>query len=799
MIGGGRDITGGHRARLLMCALVAASIAAAPAAHAKPPKTKASSGDKLVTVIGPPTYAPIVRSGSFGLRVPLAPLQGVAQSRLRAALIGASVAGRGERAIFETFSVRLRKRGQTKGHGRRDLGLVIRIAAHPALDPGLYRVRTAVIDPQRQIRQRLTFTVKVRRPMLRQPEPIVIKRTVNPWPFDSSSEPVAVPLRELSGRSWLSGITVSQTKPASSGDDQASGTLKLENSPQLQPRGAAVAQVAATGSFPLGTSKGEIEIDGRQLPAPVSVAYEVHSNAGKLWLVLLLAGSIALGWLTRVGLTRLIRRGEAQAQGHLLHEQMSNALHAHPDRAFREAVRQAVADLEVALDDRNPARVRAAVKAGHEKLDAELKRLKERGDAVAKRLSALATLIGRSWAVPPSVEAELSAIRSEIVIATTRLDAHHVDAAESATSEIETRLATRIATPAREWRDKVSPLVEALRTQSPNAPGSADQSVRTAAGAANTALANAAITASDASAKDLLTAVHAAKTAVGALLPIAQTAADATVVHVVQALGAAGVHPAALEPLQSHREAVSLTFEAAQRQDSSSFAPVVSMLATLGEQLRDQIRDNARQDADHEAMDTALERGDFVAAAVAATTPAATQVLPFRAFLADMGNLVVAKRTGLAESASAKGQPPQPVSLIRGLGIRVDRLSPLQELELTRRAVESARQLRSMLLGIAVLIVGYLFFADSWVGTTDDVAKVFLWGFTAQLTGDFVVAQLTARKPTTPAAPAVGAPAAPPAQPDPAGPAAPGTGATTGTENGSAGTQPVAPSTPVAG
>jgi hypothetical protein len=466
----------------------------------------------------------------------------------------------------------------------------------------------------------------------------------------------------------------------------------------------------------------------------------------------LLTASVVVGYLIRIGLRRFIKRSEAQAQGQILRNKLNAELGRNPDTAFQAAMAGTADDLETALGEDDPATIEAAVKAAHTKLDAELAALQTRADAVRVRLSTLDALIARSWSVPPSVGPVLATASDEVDAARTALYARDVGAASDATTGLEQHLAGRIAEPARDWRDAVLPLVDVLIDQGPAAPGALDKHVQDAAAAASTALVDPVLTASDATVENLLKGVHTATNAIDRLLGATAAAADETGRQVMYRLSTAGVPDAELEVIRIQRAELGSAFDEAEEMGTGSFTSVMSRLSELGAKMRQVIEKNQRQDADLPAVTAALLRGDFVAAAFTATTPAAPQLEQVQALMgniAQVGNLVVAARTGPAVGGTQARSDVPAASSAPLPRVAIDRLAPLEELGIARRAAARARHARNFVLGVAVIFVGYLLFADDWTGTTTDLAKVFAWGFGAHFTSDFVATQLAQRTGTS--------------------------------------------------
>lgn len=727
----------------MLLVAVACVAASAPSNALAAPSAR---GQKLVKVVGPTAFAPIARANGLAIRVPLVPRRGVAQSKLRAALLSASVGNRGDKSTFDAFNVSLRKRHGTPR--TRDLGLVISTdAKRPAPGPGNYRIRVVVIDPNKGTRQRLSFTIAIANATLNQPETIVINRTVNPF-FGSDAEEVSIPLRETSGKSAVSGLTL-EVHPATSGADQASGTLKMKPQSVISAGRAGSATISASGSFPLGTSKGTAYLDARQIGPPMAVSYEVRSNPAKAWLLALLVLSVLLGWLTRFALKERKSAASLRIQGELLREQIAQAIARHGEGTFRRNMHDANATLAAQLRERRPKQLKEAIATAHSTLDTELKQLKTRADELAARLTKVTKLTSGTWSLPPGVAAVLADARARAVRANTELQNERVDQASELATGLDDSLAQRIAAPAREWREEAQSLVGLLATPSWNAPGATDGKVHVAATAASTSLTADALTATDAKPEDLLAAVHAATNAVAVLLLAERVAAEALVVDMGHKL-TDQAPPERLESIKAKGDELGEALEAAADHEPDQLSAVSAKLSGLGGELKAAIIQVAKDHGnDPSTLDGAFAGGDFQSALDAATAEAgvesveAAAVAPTArpvdgALLAFVSRLVAPSGPDASQSFAVHSVP-------------VERPTPL---ELARREFERVRLVETLLLAIAVVAIGYLFFVDKWTGTTLNILEVFAWGYGAQITGDWVQTKLKETSPTpTPATP----------------------------------------------
>jgi len=63
------------------------------------------------------------------------------------------------------------------------------------------------------------------------------------------------------------------------------------------------------------------------------------------------------------------------------------------------------------------------------------------------------------------------------------------------------------------------------------------------------------------------------------------------------------------------------------------------------------------------------------------------------------------------------------------------------------RELTHAKALQAVISGVALTIVGYLIFADKFVGTSGDLLTAFFWGFTTDIGVDALITAAKAKQP----------------------------------------------------
>jgi hypothetical protein len=155
------------------------------------------------------------------------------------------------------------------------------------------------------------------------------------------------------------------------------------------------------------------------------------------------------------------------------------------------------------------------------------------------------------------------------------------------------------------------------------------------------------------------------------------------------------------------------------------------------------------QKPDADAVKTAFEAGKFQAAARALET-----ALGVASAGKTMGDTEVAL-TGPAEVAALQSYAgPKDVAAPQPAGAQAaapDIESPeLFEAfgAVSFRGMIRAKALQTIISGVALTIVGYLIFADKFVGTSGDLLSAFFWGFTTDIGVDALIVAAKSKQTT---------------------------------------------------
>lgn len=373
------------------------------------------------TVVGGNSFELARGSGStYSVRIPLAPAQGASAptgAKLVAQTIDvSSKVGRAEK-LRDAFNVALEPETPTHGPSlvvatqlvdellAGPYGLVVRLKPEP-------RGTTAELPAQL-----IALTLTVPAPELRvQPFSVDVERA-----FISERPPtvVAVPLqlRELSGKAGIREVKLEvlrDTVPAKPDSGQLTFSPPIGTIP---PGGAASAAIAASGAYALGKTAGKLEVRSKDLPTPVSVAYEVRVIESKLWIpVLAIIGAVA-GYLLRTVFKRYQEYKAALASASEFISKVAAARASSLDPTYRAALDEARAELDAATRGQKKAAVlTVAIAAAQTKVAGARTTLDTSLSNLLPRVQEFRSFVDVPWKTPGPVEEALANMRREVFL-----------------------------------------------------------------------------------------------------------------------------------------------------------------------------------------------------------------------------------------------------------------------------------------------------------------------------------------------------------------------------------------------
>jgi hypothetical protein len=626
------------------------------------------------------TYEIVADADSKVILAPVIAAPKITANSLRTEIIDVARGAEHETAYKHAFHSELSKDFRT---------LTIGVSLKPALRPGTYLVRVAFLNAQDgTVIERHSLNVKVPAAQLAVPAALVISR-VRGLLGGVSLEGDTLVINETSSRSRVNQLTAQQLSVDAPESGPAGLRVDYSAAPAMAPGGQVSLTASPVGAFPLGSVRGKATLTALELETPVSLPFEVKTRITRAALWAVLAAGLVFGYFMRTQLQAIIEISRLRIQAAAVRQRLGEQLSLHPDDPFHAAVAEQDGLLNQAMRRDDAEVLRTAVTRAETVLQEQLHDLRKRTAETQSRIDAVAQALSTQWMLPPAIAADLAHARNEIDAAQKSLNDGKLQAADLQLKAVQPDLLQQLQIHTESWRDKALDVVSELRERGLPAPSKLDSDFDGAAAATQALL------------KGLLT-------------------------------GAAIEDPTSLlNRLHAARESLTELVRLARRR-------LGTVVSTVGQQLSQS--DKAQLEARLATLDTEMESGDTdPARRLQAIVTAGNELAKLMPQAAQPGSRFLGTVAGATEVVSAQvpliphpwwGDFPRATSWLRRA--TADMQAPPSIEVVQARAWSDllrAQFAQTFFAGVGILAVGYLVFADNFIGTPKDLLAAFTWAF----------------------------------------------------------------------
>ncbi|MDP9068432.1 MAG: hypothetical protein M3N53_08845 [Actinomycetota bacterium] len=691
------------------------------------------------------------------VRIPVVVRKGVAADDLDIGVVETLVGSYSDASLPDDIEAEI-----ISGSHQSVTSIRLRFESAQGLPDGNYTVSVVVIGPDDE-QQRLDVGVEHPAAQLRTLPTVVVDRTLCLWilcdAIDVGSSPeehATVTIVETSGRSRVTNLSIDQIDQALSGSNRVSGNLLFEASFAVPPGGSVDAPFELRDEFPIGTTTGSLTLDAPQLASPVEATYEVRTRLGDLVIIPLAAAGIFLGWVTRWGLKRYVERGEALEEAQRVITMIERERSKSSDESFHTALDRLTERVTTAKTDskKDPATLRTQVAEVVTDLRKEVAGLWDRRATALGDLEVFQRGFSLTRTGPAAIRAIVEQGTKDSVAIEGKIAAFDVKGATDALADLKQRLTVELQAAALSWGNDLRPLLDTMQQPEGPLPKKVSDELTDAATAISAAIQNIealdAAEPPDAVLKEV-NRIHIQLSAtMNSYVPQVAELLD-TLRERLCALDNPNETPLAtlqerLAELETERIAFAKTLDrssagVARALDAAltaSGAAVLEQRADLPGDLRTK-------------LEGSIAAGDYLAAAellkrLPASQVGETATASFLTFEGDLGDYMTslpygtsAGRTSQTAAALADHQALSVIPVASGVGRMSLQSGPMHESLAAispRRALFLARSIFSFLLLIPLIIVAFVLFEDTFVGTWNDIAAVFFWAYGIDLTVD---------------------------------------------------------------
>lgn len=306
---------------------------------------------------------------------------------------------------------------------------------------------------------------------LQPPGKLVIEQSVGPG---GRLDVPKLELREISGRSDLTGVTIRQSGRVEGAGDAGTPAVEWEILPSLI-HGKPV-WVSTTLKDPdglsVGTVSGTAEVSAPQLAAPVPFTFEIKTRQTAWWIFLFAILGLVGGYLLRTLLPRWVGRDQARLQAVDLLGRIDQEMGRRKDPDFENTVKAIRSKLETATKNGKISAedLGKEVNAAVEALNQQVAALEARLVGMRGETGSLARLVETGWFLPAEISATLSLAKPGLTDARKALLESNAAEADEELGKARTALAG-LTQEIESWQASMEGLLQTLEsassTQSP--------------------------------------------------------------------------------------------------------------------------------------------------------------------------------------------------------------------------------------------------------------------------------------------------------------------------------------------
>ncbi|NTX04119.1 hypothetical protein [Myxococcus sp. CA040A] len=499
--------------------------------------------------------------------------------------------------------------------------------------------------------------------------------------------------------------------------------------------------------FPLGSTSGSLRISAKELASAVELPYEVRVRRGYGWLFFVAFLGVVAGNGLRWAFTHIEELGKARETLDEQLERLRKARAQHQDATFHGEVDKALGLIAAAFISGRTKALVHVFDASEKIFQAALGQLQSTKEQLVARNKVLAEVAGALYGLPAGLKRGVSALSLSLPSIARLLDADNVTEAGTLLAGLESELNRHLEIEGRAWSTRVADLLVAQTTVDAvlkeASPGLARTEVKTAVESFASTSASVAL-------KERLTLLDGAWQKVAKFTRLMTS-------HMVAELAAARAALAGVDsPCEPGARAVAqVSSELAWMQKTHGGTEPEQVLEYMQSEVPERFLNallgcmrGTTSDAQKE-VSTLVDKATYVEAAKLAIAKTS------KSLTASAEGVIKGAHDSLPFGApilaSARSPDSQEPSMTRGFAawsLRTDVLggAPLPLRMDVTRYWELARLGVLLFMGLLLSAVTTALFADNWIGTWEDVMKVFVWASALDLTATSITNTLSKLK-----------------------------------------------------
>jgi hypothetical protein len=554
-----------------------------------------------------------------------------------------------------------------------------------------------------------------------------------------------LPLTEISGhKTRLNDIRINQTEIEVGTNEPTHQVVTFAPVPGIAPTDTARSAISLSGPFPLGKTKGKALITSPQLSAPIPISFEVNAHWWKGFIIPIITLGLILGFVARVWAKQRIELQEARLKALGVLQTLKEEEGRHPDAEFRKPLAKAITTLQAAIKTVTATDALSnAVKAANDALTTALQDLDKRRSLAQSDLDVMRKLSRLSADLPAEVAAAVNIDTKFLDTVGHDIEVDNVFDAQTALNQRFSDIAAAVSQRIQPWRDRTKSLLD----QASGLAGFLDAAFSNDIAQENSniqaTLDGLQLTIDDPANRQtlqtVLGSVRDVEVRIGGLVNRLIALFNSSMGVLRSQFGA---NAAQFAPLfKSADQLPQLLLDSIKNSDDQ-LQELQNALTSAKQEWR-QVLLNALQandaatTAQRTSVSSLLDQNQFWQAAQSVTQflkthPVEDQVLGEEVDQAAIAQPILV----LGSSPAFTDLTPEVVATFTT--VREKTVPPTVE-SLTVRTMRElflAKAVRWAIASVGIVLIGYLLFADKFVGTLADVMAVFVWAFGTDISVD---------------------------------------------------------------
>lgn len=316
----------------------------------------------------------------------------------------------------------------------------------------------------------VTIELKLPEAKIKTAEKLVINQV---WHGILADDPPALNLTGTSGQNIrLTDVKIHQTDLSGKETVASSLRVNFDSVPEIAPGDTKSSAITLVGSFPLGTSTGAALITAPQLKDPVWITFDVKARRAKWIIVAVMVLGLFLGFAVRIWVKKRMELQEARLKAFAAYEIIEREAER-PDGKFGRRVNPSLIALNTAIEHGNVEALNKAITDANTVLAAAVADLNSRRDTAKGQLESLSGLAKKLPLLPAAIGAALTIDGPTLEKARGQLAFDDVAAAQESLTPLITNLGSTLGETVSAWRGHVKLLLDQVMAVSQFLPESA--------------------------------------------------------------------------------------------------------------------------------------------------------------------------------------------------------------------------------------------------------------------------------------------------------------------------------------